>query len=61
MGFYWNEQGGFACLVDQQGGTAPLTGSLDRSPELDLSRRNGVHNQYTTICNNVMHDHGMNM
>ena len=59
MVFYQNEQGGFACLVDQQGGTAPLTGTLDRSPEQDLSRRNGVGNQYTNICNNMMHEHGM--
>ena len=50
---------GFACLVDQQGGTAPQTGTLDRSPEQDLSRRNGVGNQYTIICNNMMHEHGM--
>ena len=61
MGLYWNEQGVFACLVDQQRGTAPLTGTLDRSPEQDLSRRNGVRKQYTTICNNMMHEHGMKM
>ena len=54
-------KGGVACLVDQQGGTAPQTGTLEHSPEQDLSRRNGVGNQYTSICNNMMHEHGMNM
>ena len=29
------------------------------SPEQDLSRRNGAGNQYTIICNNMMHEHGM--
>ena len=61
MGLYRNEQGGFACLVDQQRGTAPWTGTLEHSPEQDLSRRNGVDNQYTNICNNMMHEHGMKM
>ena len=52
MGLYQNEQGGFACLVDQQGGTAPLIGAPEHFPEQDLSRRNGVENQtqvYATI------------
>ena len=50
------------CLPGRSiGGTAPLTGTLDRSPEQDLSRRNGVDNQYTIICNNMMHEHGMKM
>ena len=39
MGLYRNDQGGFACLEDQQGGTAFLTSTLERSPEQDLSRR----------------------
>ena len=54
-------KGGFACLVDQQGGTAPQTGTLEHSPEQDLSRRDNVGNQYTSICKNIMHEHGMNM
>ena len=45
MGLYRNEQRGFACLVDQQGGTAPQTGTLELSPEQDLSRGNGVDSQ----------------
>ena len=61
VGLYRNEQRGFACLVDQQGGTAPQTGTLEHSPEQDLSRRNGVDNQNTIICNNMMHEYGMNM
>ena len=61
VGLYRNEQGGFACLVDQQGGTAPQTGTLEHSPEQDLSGRNDVGNQNTTICNNMMHEYGMNM
>ena len=52
---------GFACLIDPRRSTAPQTGTLEGSPEQDLSRRNGVGNQNTTICNNMMHDHGMNM
>ena len=48
---------GFACLIERRRGTAPLTGTLDRSPEPDLSRRNGVDNQtqaYATIwCMNM--------
>ena len=52
-------KGGFACLVDQQGGTAPQTGTLEHSPEQDLSRRNGVDNQNTIICNNMMHEYVM--
>ena len=40
MGLYQNEQGGFACLVDQQRGTASQTGTLEHYPEQDLSRRN---------------------
>ena len=42
VGLYRNEQRGFACLVDQQGGTTPQAGTLEHSPEQDLSRRNGV-------------------
>ena len=61
MGLYRNGQWGFACLVDQQRGTAPQTGTLEYSSEQDLSRRNGVDNQYTSICNNMMHEHGMKM
>ena len=38
-------KGGFACLVDQQGGTAPQTGTLEHSPEQDLSIGNGVDSQ----------------
>ena len=61
MGLYWNEQGGFACLIDQQRGTPSQTGTLEHSPEQDLSRRNGVDNHNTIICNNMMHEYGMNM
>ena len=61
MGLYRNKQGGFACLIDQQRGTASQTGTLEHSPEQDLSRRNEVGNQYTSICNNMMYEHGMNM
>ena len=46
-------------MVDQQGGTAPQTGTLEHSPEQDLSRKNCVDNQYTTICNNMMHEYVM--
>ena len=42
-------------------GTAPQTGTLEHSPEQDLSRRNGVDNQNTSICNNMMHEHGIKM
>ena len=61
VGLYQNEQRGFACLVDQQGSTAPQTGTLEHSLEQDLSRKDGVDNQYTSICNNRMHEHGMKM
>ena len=61
VGLYRNEQRGFACLVDQRGGTAPQTGTLEHSPEQDLSRGNGVDSQNTIICNNMMHEYGMNM
>ena len=61
MGLYRNEQGGFACLINQQRGTASQTGTLEHSPEQDLSRRNDVGNQYKIISNIMMHDHGMSM
>ena len=51
MGLYQNDQGD-ACLKDQHGSTAPQTGTLEHSPEQDLSRKNGVENQtqaYATL------------
>ena len=59
VGLYRNEQGGLLAWEINKEGTTPQTGTLEHSPEQDLSRRNGVDNQYTSICNNMMHDHGM--
>ena len=59
VGLYRNEQGGLLAWYINRGGTASQTGTLEHSPEQDLSRRNGVDNQNTSICNNMMHDHGM--
>ena len=61
MGLYRNEQGGLLDWYINKEGTAPQTGTLERSPEQDLSRRNSVGNQYTNICNNMMHEHAMKM
>ena len=50
-------KGGFACLVDQQGGTAPQTGTLEHSPEQDLSRGNGVDTQNTAYFHVMIMHH----
>ena len=50
------------CLPGRStGGTAPQTGTLEHSPEQDLSGRNGVGKSNTSICNNMMHERGMSM
>ena len=50
VGLYRNEQGGLLAWYINKEGTAPQTGTLEHSPEQDISRKNGVDNQYRTYA-----------
>ena len=61
VGLYRNEQGGFACLVDQHGGHSFIDSHSRTDSGAGPIEKEQCRQSIPNICNNMMHEHGMKM